>query len=256
MTDNWDDDEDDWDADDDELDKRLGLVKIDNNKFADDEDLALKEKELTDQRTHTELKKKGNALVAKREAEKQRLEEEEIARRAMDLEAEAEANLSPDELRKLKQRQVEEADNALTDDLFGNVDKFAGANAPVVVTAPGDKLVLKDMRDHLRHANKVGEALTSHGKIHLAQAFIKELIQKSKDVLDDDAVQELIKTLNVIKNDKVQAAKRKVKGQAQKAKKDKSSEIAAKKKYVETFGDNDNYDEVDEVGANYEDAFF
>ena len=85
---------------------------------------------------------------------------------------------------------------------------------------------------------------------------VKEVILKAKDILDEDAVQELIKTLNVIKNDKVQAAKRKVKGQAQKAKKDKSAEIAAKKKYVETFGDNDDYDAVDEIGANYEDAFF
>lgn len=251
MADNWDDDDDDWDADDDEIDKRLGLVKVDN-KFDDEEDLALKEKEERDKLNQTELKKKGNALASKKAEEKLRLEEEEIARKAMELEAEAEANLSPDELRKLKQKQIEEADNALTDDLFGNVDK----SGPKSTVAAGDTIVLKDMKDHLRHANRVGEALTTHGKIHLAQAFIKEVIQKSKDVLDDDSVQELIKTLNVIKNDKVQAAKRKVKRQAQKAKKDKSAEINAKKKYIETFGDNDNYDEVDEIGADYEDAFF
>jgi translation initiation factor 3 subunit J len=251
MADNWDDDDDDWDADDDEIDKRLGLVKVDNQ-FDEEEDLALKEKEERDKLNQTELKKKGNALASKKAEERLRLEEEEIARKAMELEAEAEANLSPDELRKLKQKQIEEADNALNDDLFGNVDK----SGPKSTVAAGDALVLKDMKDHLRHANRVGEALTSHGKIHLAQAFIKELIQKSKDVLDDDSVQELIKTLNVIKNDKMQAAKRKVKGQAQKAKKDKSAEINAKKKYIETFGDNDNYDEVDEIGADYEDAFF
>ena len=251
-----DDDDDDWDADDDELDKRLGLVKVSEpSPVFDEEDLALKEKREQDERQQSELKKKGTALAAKKALEKKLRDEEEIARRAMDLEAQAESNMSPDELKRLKQRQIEEADHALTDDLFGNIDKFDGKNqAPAA--AAGDKLVLKDMKDHLRHANVLGDALAEHGKIHLTQAFLKEVIMKAKDQLDEDAVQELIKTLNVIKNDKVQAAKRKVKGQAQKAKKDKTAEIQAKKKYVETFGDNDNYDDVDEIGANYEDAFF
>ncbi|GKY98673.1 hypothetical protein MPSEU_000823600 [Mayamaea pseudoterrestris] len=255
----WDDgDEDDWDADDDELDKRLGLTKIaDAPKFNDEEDLALKEKRESDQVQHSELKKKGNALAAKKALEKQLAEEEEIARKAMDLEAEAENYMSPDELKRLKQKQIEDADHALTDDLFGNIEKFDGRNQKAPSTAnASDTLVLKDMKDHLRHASRLGEALSAHGKIHLTQAFLKEVILKSKDILDEDAVQELIKTLNVVKNDKVQAAKRKVKGQAQKAKKDKSADLLAKKKYVETFGDNDDYDVVDEIGANYEDAFF
>ena len=251
-----DDDDDDWDADDDELDKRLGLAKVSDTPVFQEEDLALKEKREQDERQQSELKKKGNALAAKKALEKKLRDEEEIARRAMDLEAEAESNLSPDELKQLKQRQIEEADHALTDDLFGNIDKFDGKNQADAAAAAGDKLVLKDMKDHLRHASRLGDALAEHGKIHLTQAFLKEVILKAKDQLDEDAVQELIKTLNVIKNDKVQAAKRKVKGQAQKAKKDKSAEVLAKKKYVETFGDNDNYDDVDEIGANYEDAFF
>ena len=94
-------------------------------------------------------------------------------------------------------------------------------------------------------------------KIHFAVAFYKEAIQQSKDVLDDDAVSDLIKTLNVIKNEKVQAAKRKVKGQAQKSKKvDKAAEAKARKIQEETFGENDQYDEYDAVGEDYEDAFF
>jgi translation initiation factor 3 subunit J len=109
----------------------------------------------------------------------------------------------------------------------------------------------------LKHARKVAECIRGHGKIHLASAFMKELIQQSKEVLDDDAIAEIIKTCNVIKNEKVQAAKRKVKGQAQKSKKvDKSAEAKARKLQVETFGDNDFHDDYDQIGHDYEDAFF
>jgi translation initiation factor 3 subunit J len=96
-----------------------------------------------------------------------------------------------------------------------------------------------------------------HKKIHLAAAFLKECIQESQDVLDDDTIADIIKTCNVIKNEKMAAAKRKVKGQAQKSKKkDKVAEKKAKQLAVDLYGDNDQYDGYDEYGADYEDAFF
>ena len=80
---------------------------------------------------------------------------------------------------------------------------------------------------------------------------------QSKDVLDDDAITDIIKTCNVIKNEKVQLAKRKGKGQAQKAKKqDKQEKVKAQKVAIETFGDSNQYDKYDEMGGDYEDAFF
>jgi translation initiation factor 3 subunit J len=262
MADNWDDgSDDDWDADDDELDARLGLKKVEAAlpTFDDEEDLALKDKEDAEKLSSVELKKKGNAMVSKKKEEQERKDELELAKHAMELEMEAEANMSPDELRQLKQRQIEEADHELTDDLFGSVDKMSGRNMPdaKVAAAAGDKVVMKDIKDHLKHARKVAECIRGHGKIHLASAFMKELIQQSKDVLDDDAIAEIIKTCNVIKNEKVQAAKRKVKGQAQKSKKvDKSAELKARKLQVETFGDNDFHDDYDQMGHDYEDSFF
>ena len=91
----------------------------------------------------------------------------------------------------------------------------------------------------------------------MAATFMKEVIQQSKDVLDDAAITDIIKSCNVIKNEKVQAAKRKVKGQAQKSKKaDKAAAAKAKKLHDEVFGDNDHYDEYDAMGASYEDDFF
>ena len=62
----------------------------------------------------------------------------------------------------------------------------------------------------------------------------------------------------MIKNEKVAAAKRKVKGQAQKStkKRDKKEEAKAKKMAEELYGANDKFDEYDDYGAQYEDDFF
>merc|ERR1712087_1001457 len=107
----------------------------------------------------------------------------------------------------------------------------------------GDKVVMKDMKDHMKHARKVADCMKGHGKIHLAAIFIKEVISQSKDVLDDAAITDIIKSCNVIKNEKVQQAKRKVKGQAQKSKKaDKATKKKALDIHNDVFGENDNYD--------------
>ena len=158
MTDNWDDSDDEWDASDDELDARLGLDKLstnDNAAFDDEEDLAVKEKALAEKAKLSDLKKKGNALHAKKKAEEERAEEEELARKAMEMEAEMEANMTPEELRALKRKQVEDADHALTDDLFGGVD----SGPSVKVAAADDTVSLVDLKDHLKHARKVSAAI-------------------------------------------------------------------------------------------------
>ncbi len=99
--------------------------------------------------------------------------------------------------------------------------------------------------------------LQSNAKTHFALTFFKECLQESKDILDDEGISEIIKLCNVIKNDKLQAAKRKVKGQAQKSKKkDKEAEKKAKKMATELYGDNDYVDDYDDFGAQYEDDFF
>lgn len=271
MTDNWDDSDDDWDVgsdDDDELDKRLGLnKKVDDGPkapaFDDEEDLAMTEKAAREKETTVVLKKKGNALLEKKKAEQERKEEEEIARKAMELETEMEANMTLEERRILQKKRVEESGSALAADLFGDADfdkdgSNNNNNAGPRGTAmnAGDTVKMTDLKDHLKHARKVAQCIKGHGKVHLASAFLKECISECKDVLDEEVTNELIKSLNVIKNEKVAAAKRKVKGQAQKAKKDKKAEAKAKQLQNELFGDNDNYDDYDDYGAQYEDDFF
>jgi translation initiation factor 3 subunit J len=266
MADNWDDSDDDWDKsdDEDELDKRLGRTKIDDKAappaFDDDEeDLTLKDKERDEKANAKLLKQKGSALAAKREAEAAAKEELYLAKKAMELEAEAEANMTPEERRQLERERQEADAMEMADDLFGGVDSGGprGPNGPGSVMMSGDKVVMKDLKDHLRHAKKVGECIQGHGKITMCSAFLKEVIQQCKDVLDDEAISDIIKTCNVIKNEKVQQAKKKVKGQAQKSKKaDKAAKKKAMDIHNDVFGDNDNYDQYDDMGGAYEDDFF
>lgn len=165
MADTWDDSDDDWDKseDEDELDKRLGLAKIDDAPpvFDDEEDLTLKEKERNAKADKLILKTKGSALAKKKAADAAAKEELELARKAMAMEAEMEANMTPDE-RRLMEREREEADaQAMADDLFGGVDAVASGpmGGPGKAMMSGDKVVMKDLKDHLRHAKKVGECI-------------------------------------------------------------------------------------------------
>lgn len=264
MSGNWDDSDDDWDKSDDELDARLGLLNTNDTSEAkkapvfddEEEDLAVLEAKRADEVNQASLRSKGKALAKKKKAEEDRKEEEELARKAMELEAEMEANMTVDERRAMEKKRVEEADNALTDDLFGAVEGVKSGPGEKAMSA-GDTVKMTDLKDHLKHARKVAQCLKKNGKVHLASAFLKECLTESKDVLDDDTITDIIKTCNIIKNEKLAAAKRKVKGQAQKSKKkDKVAEKKAKQMAIELYGDNDQFDDYDEYGAEYEDAFF
>ena len=182
MADAWDDSDDDWDNsdDDDDLDARLGLTPAAEPApvFDDDEeDLAVIEAKRQTSSQLESLKSKGKALAAKKKAENDRKEEEELARKTMELEAEMEANMTIDEKRALEKRRVEEADNALTDDLFGAVDSVGGG--PSVrgkgVDA-GDTVKMTDLKDHLKHARKVAQCLKVSRTVTISRAAHKRKV--------------------------------------------------------------------------------
>ncbi|GMI37250.1 hypothetical protein TeGR_g4110 [Tetraparma gracilis] len=261
MADNWDDaSDDDWDVAGDDL--ALPTTKAPAAAWDDEEeDLAVKEKAKAEAAEAQAFKKKGNALLDKKLAEKAKKEEEELALKEMRIEAEIEAGMTPDE-RKAKMRQREEADAAaMADDLFGGGGADGGVgSAPAsgggAAAAAGDAVVLKDLKDYLKHARKVAAALKA-GKSAYAASFMRELVQEARDALSEDDISDITKALGVIKNEKIQAAKRRVKGAASKSKaKDKAAEAKAKKIQKELAGDNDRYDAHDEFGAQYEDDFF
>merc|ERR1712113_238309 len=105
-----------------------------------------------------------------------------------ELEAEMESKMTPQELREQQLKRAEEADNALTDDLFGMPEKPGREMVGGKVMEAGESVKMVDLKDHLKHARKVSQCLKGHGKIHLATAFLKEAIQESKSVLDEDSI--------------------------------------------------------------------
>lgn len=160
MADNWDDsDDDDWDVDDDALDAKLGITKKEEpaNNFDDEEDLALKEKAEQDRLDNISLKKKGSALAARKQAEKDREDDMEIARKALELEAEMEANMTLDERKMMERKRQEESELEMMGDAFsgGIADGGVGRG----VQKAGDKVVMKDMKDHMKHARKVADCM-------------------------------------------------------------------------------------------------
>lgn len=158
MGDAWDDSDDDWDnSDDDELDARLNSLGFDDEKkknFDEEEDLAVKEKAKNAKLEQEQLKKKGSALAQKKKEEQDRLEAEELARKTIALEAEMEANMTPDQLRAFQKQKMKETDDALGDDLFGDINGDRGRKADT-----DEKLELQNLKDHLKHAQKVTAAL-------------------------------------------------------------------------------------------------
>jgi translation initiation factor 3 subunit J len=220
----------------------------------EEEDMAIVEAARDEALQNAELKTKGKALEAKKAKEADRKYEEEATRKAMEMEADMDANMTVGE-RRLKERQREEEEAMdQTNDMFGGI---GDGKRTVVDGKDTGVLVLKDLKDHLKHARKIGGEVKKHKKVHLTAAFLKELINECKDVLDDDSITEIIKACNVIKNDKLTAAKKTVKGAASKAKKkDKAAEAKAKKITNEMYGGTDEYDNVDAMAHAYEDDFF
>jgi len=265
MPDAWDDGSDagsdawDVESDDAALEAKLGLNKLaaaETSNFDDDEDLNLKDKAAAESRSKAALKSKGKALAEKKAAEAERVEEEELARKVMQLEMEREARMTEDERKLLERQRVEESDASIANDLFGGIDDHKG-NRSVPLTGAADKIVLVDLKDHLKFAKKISACFKGHQKSHLAVAFFKEALQECRDIFDDEALTDLIKVMNIIKNEKLLAAKRKVKGQAQKVKRDKASELKAKQLQAELYGDGDVLlDKYDQYGEQYEDDFF
>jgi translation initiation factor 3 subunit J len=166
MADAWDDDGSDaWDmeSDDDEaIEAKLGLKTSPGAKasdFDDEEDLAVVEMAREKMQNKAVLKTKGKALAAKRVEEEERKMNEELTRKAIELEMERESKMTPEELRAVERQRELDAAMEGANDLFGGVDDIKKGGAGGKAMGAGDTVKMVDLKDHLKHARKVGQCI-------------------------------------------------------------------------------------------------
>lgn len=133
--------------------------------------------------------------------------------------AEEQQNETPAERKAREQAAIEEADYENMLDAFGG-DGGPVKNATVGAAASGDletsmaNLKLSTLKDHETMGDLLGERLaTSNAKYALE--FLKSILTKGSANLTTDHMKELTTVINVIKNDKIQAAKPKSKKKKQ-----------------------------------------
>ena len=184
------------------------------------------------------------------DADKRRAEEAERAL-ATKLKLAELANETPEEKRLREKRQVEEADNELTGELFGNgtTTKSSGASSPAM--GIGSK-PLKTKQDHLSFGTLIGQKLSNSSAFNLA-AFYKTLT-KSLDspAVTSEVLNEILADITKIRDAKAKAEKPTKQINTKKSKKDIK---AAEKKHADVFGGSDYVDKYDDQYGGMEEDF-
>ena len=120
------------------------------------------------------------------------------------------------------QKLVEEADNELTNDLFGVLDQTSQAKGEsqddALVAAIFGKLSLVDVAAYTQAGEQLAKRLLLEKSSVKALTFVKDLMRGLAPDMSGDQIQDLIKLLNVLKNTKTKkelGKKKKKKGKKQ-----------------------------------------
>ncbi|KAF0686489.1 Aste57867_21676 [Aphanomyces stellatus] len=162
--------------------------------------------------------------------------------------AEEERNMTADELKAKQQRALEHADFENTLDVFGlsagptlERKKVAGVNELETIVT-GMKLAC--LADHEELGSLVGKRLANSNAKHVVE-FMKTLISHASNNLTADDMKDITTIINVIKNDKIAAAKpkgkkKKITGKQGYAKVERSGGGGGG---VDDFDDDDDFDD-------------
>lgn len=182
------------------------------------------------------------------EAENRRAEEAEKAL-ATKLKLAELANETSEEKRLRERRQVEEADNELTGELFGGGGKKATSS---LGSSKGiGAITLKTKQDHLTFGTTIAQKLSSSSAFNMA-AFYKTLTKGlDSPVMTAEILDDIIADIAKIRDTKAQSEKAK----QNKTKKSKKDIKAAEKKHNAVFGGSEYVDEYDDQYGHLEDDF-
>ncbi|CAM9934099.1 unnamed protein product, partial [Laminaria digitata] len=179
---------------------------------------------------------------------------EKEARIAAELEARLQLGETAEQRRLRERNRVEEADNDLTEDLFGGAGGGRGAGGGL------SSLALKSMQDHVKLAIELSEIMGASKPAHMA-AFLKEMVTKLSPKMTTDGVTDLVNHTNVFLEEKKEADQRIATAKAnvsnvqatQRANKKKTAK--KKKAHSDVFGGDFDGDNIDSVGMDYESKY-
>eukprot|EP00752_Nemacystus_decipiens_P009467 g8465.t1 len=193
--------------------------------------------------------KMSAAKAAKSAAEKD-------ARIAAELETRLQLGETAEQRRLRERNRVEEADNDLTEDLFGG----GGARGKGGAAAGLSALALKNMQDHVKLAIELGDRMESSKPAHMA-AFLKELVTKLSAKMTADGLTDVTNHTIMFRDEKREAEERIAKAKANKTnvianqRANKKKSIKKKKAHSDVFGGDFDGDGIDDVGMDYESKY-
>lgn len=164
------------------------------------------------------------------------------------------ANETTEDRKAREKRQVEEADNELTGELFGEsaTKKSGGSSSMKGIGA----ISLKTKQDHLTFGTTIAQKLSESSAFNKA-AFFKNL-SKTLDTssMTTEVLDEILVDITRIRDAKVKAEKPAVgKTEANAGKKSKKDIKAANKKHSDVFGGSDYVDKYADQYGGMEDDF-
>ncbi len=201
----WDDsdNEDDWETNLDQLNAPNLPPAAPTPSFQQDDDEEVVSDDEVTTLNKPQAKKKGDGKIKAKKATKQK--QKELAA-ALEKEAEAAKEMKPmtkeeKVAEKLRlQRLVEEADHALTDDLF-NTKKAEGKLDVDAIAAMLQNVPLEDEKEYKNFANAVARRVEIEDKAFLTKEFFKELCRSLAKTISGDDIAEVISVLGVVKNE-------------------------------------------------------
>ncbi|CAN0418464.1 unnamed protein product [Pylaiella littoralis] len=194
--------------------------------------------------------KMSAAKAAKSAAEKD-------ARIAAELETRLQLGETAEQRRLRERNRVEEADNDLTEDLFGG-GSAGGSGGGSGLSG----LALKSMQDHVKLAIELSERMEASKPAHMA-AFLKELVSKLSTKMTADGLSDLTNHTIMFRDEKRVAEERIATAKAnktnvianQRANKKKSIKKKKASAHSDVFGGDFDGDGIDSVGMDYESKY-
>lgn len=152
--------------------------------------------------------------------------------------------------RRLRERRVvEESDNELTNELFGDV-KAADDTDSVVIK-------LKDLKDHLTLVVTLNEKMSTSKRNHVV-AFAKEFLRSNLDKFEATDLADFITMLANQREAKLKAQRKPTaskKEQSKSKKQSKKEQLEAQKRHDEKFGAASGGDKYDSYDDQFDDFF-